>query len=186
MAEPLLNQLYELLQAELKAERLEKVPKTLYKDVATQVKAIRNGANATEKNVISMLTAREREMLFRLAKRLLEVRVRKISRSLDEVNGANLTPEEKYVTEPTSLSTKRFQKVSRAIWNGQTAVLDSVAESVASRYVIVRFLQPSPATVGTDLARYGPFEKEDVAVLPLENAKPLLKQGIVTEVWVED
>lgn len=186
MPDPLLNQLNDLLQAELKSERLEKIPKTIYKDVALHVKAIRNGANSSEKNVINMLTAKERDLLFRLAKRLLEVRVKKISKSLDEVNGANLAAEEKYVTEPMGLSAKRFQKVRQALWNGQTAVLESVSESVASRYVIVRFLQPSPATVGTDLARYGPFEKEDVAVLPLENAKPLLKQGIVTEVWVED
>ena len=34
-------------------------------------------------------------------------------------------------------------------------------------------------------SKYGPFKKEDVSILPLDNAKPLLKQGITQELDLE-
>jgi len=41
-------------------------------------------------------------------------------------------------------------------------------------YILVRFLKKTPALVGIDLLNYGPFEKENIAYLPYENAKILL------------
>jgi hypothetical protein len=39
---------------------------------------------------------------------------------------------------------------------------------------------------GVDLKQYGPYLPEDITVLPVDNAKPLLERGIVEEVWVSD
>ena len=47
-----------------------------------------------------------------------------------------------------------------------------------SKRVIVRILKDIPALIGSDMQSYGPFLIEDVASLPSENAKLLVKQGL--------
>ncbi|MFQ6135318.1 MAG: hypothetical protein ACE5KU_05850 [Nitrososphaerales archaeon] len=184
--ESILNRVYGYLEAELRSERLQKIPKTVYRDIASYIKETRNLADENGRNLVSNLVRRERDLLARLAVRLLQVRLEKVSAHMnEEANGMNLTPEEKYLIEPSSTSHKRFDKLSRALMNGQTAVLGNVSDLVSSRYVVVRFLQSASSLIGVDLAKYGPFKKEDVTVLPLDNAKPLLRQGVVQEVDLE-
>ncbi|MEM2210581.1 MAG: hypothetical protein QXK35_02065 [Nitrososphaerales archaeon] len=183
MAESILNELYKLLDEELKAERLMKIRRDLYKDVAAYIKKIKVDAEREDRDVISRLMAKERELIMDLVERLLELRISKITRSIGEVEYSYLTPEEKYISESINLSLKRYDKIKRAIWNGQPSILESIMEKMASKYTVVRFLQPSPPMVGTDLAKYGPFQKEDVAVLPSDNAWFLIKRGLAVELW---
>jgi len=42
------------------------------------------------------------------------------------------------------------------------------------QYLLIRFLKDTPPLVGIDLLNYGPFEKEDLANLPLKNAHILI------------
>jgi len=46
------------------------------------------------------------------------------------------------------------------------------------KYTIIKFLQKAPPLVGIDLINYGPFEKEDIAIVPYKNAKILLTERI--------
>ena len=43
-------------------------------------------------------------------------------------------------------------------------------------YKMIRFIKNTPALVGIDLLNYGPFQKEDIANIPLENAKILVNE----------
>jgi DNA replication factor GINS len=49
----------------------------------------------------------------------------------------------------------------------------------------VRFLQDIPEIVGTDLKIYGPYKKEDVGSLPMQNAQALIKQAAARSVEVK-
>ena len=51
--------------------------------------------------------------------------------------------------------------------------------------ILVRFLQPLPAIMGIDMKAYGPFEPEELATIPVQNAQNLIKRGIVKPVEVE-
>lgn len=54
-------------------------------------------------------------------------------------------------------------------------------------YVMVRFLQPiEEAFVGMDEQIYGPFDKEDVAMIPIHNAKVWLRNGTVSRIVPEE
>lgn len=44
---------------------------------------------------------------------------------------------------------------------------------------MIRFLKEVPQIIGTDLKRYGPFLKEDIAVLPKKNIETLLAHHAV-------
>jgi hypothetical protein len=56
----------------------------------------------------------------------------------------------------------------------------AVAEKTSQPHnrVALRFLKAIPAVVGADMKTYGPFLAEDVASLPVENAKVLVKRGL--------
>jgi DNA replication initiation complex subunit (GINS family) len=43
-------------------------------------------------------------------------------------------------------------------------------------------LKEVPAIIGADMKTYGPFKVEDVAALPVENTKILVKQGLAERV----
>ncbi|MHA2425012.1 MAG: DNA replication complex subunit Gins51 [Candidatus Thorarchaeota archaeon] len=60
-------------------------------------------------------------------------------------------------------------------------------DSEAVEYVTVRFLRPiSDAFLGLDEKTYGPFKKEDVAMLPAANARTWLRDGTVVRVVAEE
>ncbi|MCP8304115.1 MAG: hypothetical protein H3Z50_01380 [archaeon] len=183
MGEAILDRIYSLIESESKSDRVEKIPKSFYKDVATHMNKIMKEINQSEKSIMSNLAFKERELIGCLIDRLIDLRIKK-AQSLDDTE--DLTPEERYIIEPLSLFTKRLKKVSRAIKNGQSSRLEKISDMISSRFTIVKFLQPTPSIMGIDLKKYGPFKEEDIAVIPLENARPLIKQNIVSEVWVDD
>jgi len=49
-------------------------------------------------------------------------------------------------------------------------------------YTLIRFLKKTPPLVGIDLINYGPFEKEDIANLPFENAKILIYEKFAEKI----
>jgi len=182
MNESILNRIYALIELESKSDKLTKMPKNFYRDVAIYMKIL-NGANQNEKNIVSNLALKEREMIEKMIDRLIELRVRKASKLNDT---ENLTPEERYIMEPLSQSDRRWKRVGWAIKSGQPSRLDAIYDELASKLTVVRFLQPTPPIMGIDLRKYGPFEKEDVVIIPSENARPLIKQNVVSEVWLDE
>lgn len=173
-----------LLEDENRSKELLKMNSNTYRDIAAHIKTIRSESSEREKNVISELSLAERKLLSNIALRLIELRISKF-RQDPESDVTNLAPEERYIVEPLIQSRKRFERIGQAILNGQTAELERISEAVKQKYVIVRFVQPYSPISGTDLATYGPFESEDVAILPLENAKSLAKIGIIAKNWIE-
>ena len=185
VTQSLLVKVFEIFEEERRSEQLSRIPQTLYKDVANYIKNTRNGSDNNGKSVVSRITAQEREMLAGMAARILEIRIKKIVSGLAEFDAPSLTPEEKYIVEPLITSTKRLAKVGKAVEYGRCAYLETITEKTGPRYTAVRFLKQAPPTMGADLARYGPFRKEDVTFLPVENVKALLKQGVVQELDIE-
>ncbi len=60
-------------------------------------------------------------------------------------------------------------------------------ESNDMEYVLVRFLKPiESAFLGLDDVTYGPYEAENIATIPIANARTWLRDGTVTRVMVED
>ena len=51
-------------------------------------------------------------------------------------------------------------------------------------YINVRFTMDCSALVGIDLINYGPFLKEDVCAIPIENVKILLEEKVVKKIVI--
>jgi DNA replication initiation complex subunit (GINS family) len=48
--------------------------------------------------------------------------------------------------------------------------------------LLLRFVKDMPSIIGVDLKTHGPFLKEDIVVLPYENAESLIRQGTAVEI----
>lgn len=128
-----------------------------------------------------------------LATRLLiEVRCLKLITEIDEgldlpailasEQYSKLTEEEKYVLEANLDAFKKKESLVLASTEGREKMLKIFSKLVHSRKVIVRFLKPIEQFMGVDMNKYGPFLKEDVAVLPFENARSLIEDGTAEEI----
>jgi DNA replication factor GINS len=95
---------------------------------------------------------------------------------------SRLTDEEKYILDAEQDYTKRKDYVLMAALSGRAKVLESISSKVRSKQVFVRLLKPIEQFIGIDMNKYGPFHKEDVARLPLENARSLIDNGEAIEV----
>jgi len=184
MIETQADKLNRLLEDENRSKELLKINPNTYKEIAAYIKTIRSESSDREKSLASELSLAERKILHNIARRLIELRITKFQSNPD-LDVTNLTPEERYIAEPLVQSKKRSDRIGSSILNGQLTELDRVSEAVKQKYVIARFSQPYTAVSGTDLAAYGPFEPEDVAILPVENAKILAKIGVIYKNWIE-
>lgn len=72
-----------------------------------------------------------------------------------------------------------YQVFTKGLLQGQLLQIDAKCEQ---KNVVLRFLKDVPAIVGSDMKPYGPFKVEDVASVPIENAKILVKQGLAEKV----
>lgn len=181
-----LEQAYSILMLELKEKELTKLEQDFYKKVADQLRMMKISDDRSREDVVVLLIRKERELLYEIVKRILEVRISKASK-LNEFNDKLnlLTPEEKFIIDALHTFRRRLDRVSEAIKMGRTSFLDRVSKEIGKRRIIVRFLRDSPAIVSAELKKYGPFKKEDVAILPAENAKAFIRAGIAEEVEVE-
>lgn len=184
MIETSADKLYRLLEDENASKELLKIPPDTYKQITSHIKSIRSESSERERNLNSAISYAERKILHEMATRLMQLRIDKFKRDPD-IDPANLTLEERYIVEPLIVSRKRFDRIAESIFNGHVAELEHASNSVKQKYVFARFLQPYAAITGPDLGVYGPFLPEDVAVLPIENAKNLAKIGIISKNWIE-
>lgn len=87
------------------------------------------------------------------------------------------------VNQDEILETKRLQKPLEKIEPLISQITSEMKEEKFN-YIIVRFLRETPALVGIDLMNYGPFRKEDIASLPLKNAKILINEKFAEKVEI--
>ncbi len=123
---------------------------------------------------------------------LIELRTRKL---LENSNGklfsrpslstddySKLTDEEKYIFGEEQKVAQRKDLILQSLTAGNVNNLDSISNIIRSKMIIIRFLEPIDPFMGVDMAKYGPFIKEDIAILPFENARSLIERKVAVEI----
>ncbi|HSA75888.1 MAG TPA: hypothetical protein VLE21_06855 [Candidatus Nitrosocosmicus sp.] len=95
---------------------------------------------------------------------------------------SNLTDEEKYVFFGNREREKRIDVILKMLLDGKPKTLEKIVSSINENFVIVRFLESMDQFVGVNMNKYGPFKKDDVAILPFENARPILETDKAVEI----
>jgi DNA replication factor GINS len=177
------DRLHEAWSKERENTEIQKLTKDFYAELADYVKTLREESRMLdEKTVKGKLLERERKNVERMIEELIQFRYRKAVR---KAMAGKTVPKEILTKEEAKLHgeilplAEAYEAFTEDVLRGH---LSSMKRKEKSKQMLVRFLQEIPAIVGSDMETYGPFESEDIATLPVENARALMKQGVVAEV----
>jgi len=186
------NELYAAWRREIEEASLGGLPSDFYTRVSAYLKRIRDEGNLIDKKSVKMsLLDREAQNVRRMLEELLWARYRKLIQTITEdqkLPSQLLSAEEGKMCETFVTFTAAYQKFIQDLLQGQSIepaaqTAKTEAEPVHKR-VTLRFTKSTPAMVGLDMKTYGPFMAEDVASLPVENARILVKRGLAVLVEV--
>ena len=174
------DELYEVWKKEKETLEIQRLPKSFYAKIADYIKRMKEENRMLDKKTTkAKLLDREFRNVKIMVGELFQIRYKKLRENV--ARSALTEEEEKLCGEVLSL-TEAYQAFSKDVLRGQLANIEKGAKHSMK---VLRFVQEIPALVGSDMKTYGPFGPEDVATLPPENARILIKQGIAIEVDVK-
>jgi len=177
------DELYEAWKKEKENRELQALPRDFYLRLTEYMKSLKEeGRMLDRKTLKARLMLREFENAKKLVKELVRLRYEK---TLKQTVAGKVVPRDVLTEEeerlhkavlPLAESHKAFLK---DVLRGR---LTSMEKEEKPKRILLRFLQEIPAIIGSDMRTYGPFKAEDIATLPIENARILLEKGIAVEV----
>ena len=178
--------LYHLWETEKEQLELQPLNRTFFQDLSQYVKTLREELQALDdKTWKTELLLEEQKRIKTLLSDLTVTRFQKMLDAVKaerELTSDQLTTEEEYSYNALQLIWKHLQTVIADILRGRPPKIPSDLSMKKPKRLLIRFLQAIPAIVGPDMKTYGPFNEEDVAYLPTENAEVLIKRNIAIEV----
>ena len=177
-----LKDVYRMLEKEVETPTLQSIEPDTFQKIAEALGTLKGQAY---EGVEAKVRDRMVEMLAASSCLIIETRQAKISSGNEPLDYSKLTDEEKYVLDGKRELNKRIDEVMAALVKGRSKVLESISARMRSKQIVVRFLKPIEAFVGIDMNKYGPYEQEDVASLPFENARSIIDGGGAIEACVE-
>ena len=176
------NSLYNILLREIQNDSVQEIDSHLYYYISDMLGKLKNqGYDGIESKIKDSLV----KIITDMVSLLLKIRIEKVVKS-KEIDYSNLLDEERYILDSDDELRERKDIVLSATLNGRLKLLETVSKNHKSRSIVVRFLKPIDQIVGSDLEKYGPFDAEDVATLPFENATALIGKKIAVKISWED
>jgi DNA replication factor GINS len=180
------NEIFDVWRFEVENAELSPLPSDFYARVAEYVQKIREESRMLDKK--AGLLERELGYVQRMVGELVWARYNKLVKLITEnqkVPSDLLADEEIALCSGFLSFVEAYHAFVKKLVQGQVlkvAVADKARQP--HKRVVLRFLKAIPAVVGADMNTYGPFLAEDVASLPVENAKILVKRGLAEAVEV--
>lgn len=180
----------ELLKKETQIPKIQAISPDIYRKIA---QIIRDLSIQKYENLELDVHHELIKLLTLSTKSLFELRIRKLLESsngqhlsypslLSSDDYSKLTDEEKFIFEEERKVTQRRELIIQSLIGGNVNNLDTISRIIRSKMIIIRFLESTDQFMGVDMAKYGPFIKEDIAILPFENARSLIERKIAIEI----
>jgi DNA replication factor GINS len=179
LPEPTLESLKRYLDAEAQSEKLLPLPSDFYITVATYAQLLKRSANSGSSELANRLIAKQSELLASMVRSLMQARS---SKAASQKAVSQLLPEERYICSMEDIYARRLDAFIEAVASGQPSAVDLARKNELGRSTTIRFLKHVDELVGLDLRKYGPFEPEDLALIPAANADLLVASGEAVEV----
>ena len=199
------GRLHEAWDKERQNKDLQTIPDDMLHEMRDYIATI-NKTPTDENTLAGQLTRTEKKYANQILRELTEMRLKKIITlevNNQPIDAQAMTPEEQKLHSnfrhlltgfrqgsdmpeiaPSSVTPKpepkQQVKTTRAKPPAKPVVKPEDVE-----VILVRFLQPLPAIMGIDMKAYGPFQPEELATIPAQNAENLIKRGIAKPVEVE-
>jgi DNA replication factor GINS len=191
-----IEEIYNILKREIQlTSGPQSIPPDFYLNISNLISKLKN--NTTEKELEDENTKIKREKISNQIKNnlidlfiesvtlLFICRCKKtfnINKTKETFDFSNLTNEEKYVFYGNKEREYRINIVLNTLFEGKPRTLEKIVSSINENYIIVRFLDSMEQFVGVNMNKYGPFKKDDVAILPFENARSIIENNKAIEI----
>ena len=180
----------ELLKKETQIPKIQAISSDIYRKIA---QIIRDLSIQKYEDLEFDIHHELIKLLTLSTKSLFELRIRKLLESsngqhlsypslLSSDDYSKLTDEEKFIFEEERKVSQRKELIIQSLIDGNVNNLDTISRIIRSKMIIIRFLESTDQFMGVDMAKYGPFIKEDIAILPFENARSLIERKIAIEI----
>lgn len=180
----------ELLKKETQIPKIQAISPDIYRKIAQTIRDL----SIQKYEDLELDVHHELIKLLTLStKSLFELRIRKLLESsngqhlsypslLSSDDYSKLTDEEKFIFEEERKVSQRKELIIQSLIGGNVNNLDTISRIIRSKMIIIRFLESTDQFMGVDMAKYGPFIKEDIAILTFENARSLIERKIAIEI----
>jgi len=170
-----ISNLVSLLKEQNEKENLE-----LQKEVDGATEKISKQINSNLINLVVKLTT----LIFvlRCKKIFNSSKSKSKSKSQNIFEYSNLTDEEKYVFFGNREREQRINIILKMLFEGKSKTLEKIVSSINQNFVIIRFLDSMEQFVGVNMNKYGPYQRDDVAILPFENARSIIENNKAVEI----
>jgi len=179
----LYDELLEAWSREKENAEIQPLPRGFYARLAEYVKKLREEKRMLdEKTIRGRLLVKEEENVRAMVEELILTRYEKMMRTVTKgliVPTSALTEEEDNLYREATAQVDSLQDFIRSLLLGRQP---KERRTRSQEAIVIRILQEIPEIIGADLKTYGPFKPEDIATLPRENARTLIKQGAAAEI----
>lgn len=179
------SELLQMYEQEIGKDELTKIPSDFYVRVADYIRRLKEEGRMLDKRTVKAnLLRKEMQNAKRMTLMLIQVRYTKIVKKTERMENVSpelLTSEEQEICTKISALSEKFRGLLDDILKGSAPKASFVQRH---RRAILLFLKESPPVIGSDMKTYGPFEIEDLASLPVENANIMVNQGSADKVEI--
>ena len=182
------------MELEEASETLTTLPADAYVKLANYAQKLRATTGSGNEDAPGRLAKKQLWLIEVMTKRLLQLRLAKAEKeeaAAHEVDqprhtSKNLLPEERYINDVLRQLTKKEERFVKAVADGQPSFFTLVQRRETQRMTTVRISKHVGEIIGADLKRYGPFEVNDVARLPVGNAQVMVASRQAVPISTDD
>ncbi|CAN5813650.1 hypothetical protein BH23THE1_BH23THE1_14560 [soil metagenome] len=192
-----IEEIFNILKGEIHLDSgPQHVPHNFYQNISNLVSLLKEqnekenlelqkeNDGATEK-ISKEINSNLVNLVVKLTTLIFVLRCKKIfhsSKSQHVFEYSNLTDEEKYVFFGNREREQRINIVLKMLLEGKSKTLEKIVSSINQNFVIIRFLDSMEQFVGVNMNKYGPYQRDDVAILPFENARSIIENNKAVEI----
>ena len=191
-----IEEIFNILKREIQlTSGPQSIPPDFYLNISNLISKLKNNTNGKEIEEENTKIKREKisnqiknnliDLFIESVTLLFICRCKKtfnITKTKETFDFSNLTNEEKYVFYGNKEREYRINIVLNTLFEGKPRTLEKIVSSINENYIIVRFLDSMEQFVGVNMNKYGPFKKDDVAILPFENARSIIENNKAIEI----
>ncbi len=178
------DELYQAWKREITESTLGVLPRDFYEGVTRYLRKIKEENSLIDnKTLKTTLLDKEVVNVKHMLGELLWARYKKLVKFTTQTQKLStdlLAFEEVQLFESFVPFTEAYHKFAKSLLQGQTRH----SRKETRKRIALRFSKDIPQIMGADMKPYGPFSAEDIASLPVQNAKILVKQNLAVIVDV--
>jgi DNA replication initiation complex subunit (GINS family) len=175
-----IEKLKQLLESEETSEELTIIPADTYVRLSNYAQKLRATTGSSNEDAPGRLARKQLWLMEVMTRRLLQIRLTKAEKvaahgeAQPSRTSKSLLPEERYIDDMLRQLAKKEERFLKAVVDGQSSFFTLVQRRETQRMTTIRILKRVGEIMGADLKKYGPFEVNDVARIPIGNAQVMV------------